>query len=93
MMMMTCCCFYCFGKCEEDEHQLNTLFCHTISAFHGKAGEISLDKLIKAAQLPDFDVAVAVADSSLVIILDTIVESLREYVSIVSRNEFIFLCI
>jgi len=94
MTMMTRCRFYCFGKCKEDEHQPNTLFCRTISAFHGKTCcEISFDKLIEAVQLPDFDAAVAAADSSSVVISDTIVESLREYVSIVSRNEFLFLCI
>jgi len=85
MTMMTRCRFYCFGKCK-DEHQPDTLFCCTISAFHGKTSEISLDKLIKAVRLPDFDAAVAAADSSSVVISDTIVESLTEYVSIVSRN-------
>jgi len=66
--------------------------CHTISAFHSKTGEISLDKLVEAVRLPDFDVAVTAADSSSVVISDTIVDSLSEYVSIVSRNEFEFLC-
>jgi len=59
----------------------------TIPAYHGKTGEIPLDELVEAVKLPDFDAAVVAADASSVVVPDDVVESLREFVSIVSINE------
>ncbi len=64
----------------------------TIPAYHGKTGEIPLDELVEAVKLPDFDGAVVAADASSVVVKDEVVESLREFVSIVSINE-LFPCI